>query len=178
LGDGVLREASGAVSGVVGVIARARIRAPGGCASDAVDERTGVAIDDDSAGDDGVAAAATPRPNGARWTRGCGGCGCGVGASSFSDFSAFSDFAVGKGGLPREMNMRASSGRVGALVVAMDVIGLMGFGAAVGCALALGVCAGPLVRSALDASAQIDATAVTRPPRPPRADLTLYFISI
>ena len=29
----------------------------------------------------------------------------------------------------------------------------------------------------LDASAHIEATAVTRPPRPPRADLTLYFIS-
>ena len=41
-------------------------------------------------------------------------------------------------------------------------------------ALALGL-GGTL--APLDASAHIEATAVTRPPRPPRTDLTLYFIS-
>lgn len=177
-----------ASGGISGVTARARVRAPGGCASDAVEERTGVAIDEDNAGEDGVAAAATPRPKSARCTRGCGGEGSSFSLSDFAGEVA----ALGKGGLPRLTNTRLSSSCVGILGVpgaTMDVIGLIGFGAGVpppaealgGCTLGLGlgvcVCVG-LASPALEASAHIDATAITRPPRPPRADLTSYFISI
>lgn len=162
----------------VGVGARARARAPGGCARDAVEERTGVAMEEESAGEDGVAAAATPSPKSARGTRG--------GGSSFSAFSALVGAAAGRGALPRLTKTRAFSSfeaRVGGLLATMDVIGLTGlatgFGVeaaalgGVGLPLAFVACAPP----ALDASAHMDATAVTRPPRPPRADLTLYFIS-
>ena len=41
----------------------------GGRARDAVEESTGIAIEEESAGEDGVAAAAAPRPNRARGGR-------------------------------------------------------------------------------------------------------------
>lgn len=105
----------------MGVSARVvRARASGGCARDAVDERTGVAMDEDSAGEDGVAAAATPSPKSARGTRAAKG-----GASSLSAFDGAA--AVGAVGLPRPTKTRPSSplaARAGCLGATMDVIGL------------------------------------------------------
>ena len=57
---------SGRRSNRTSACTRSSRAAPGGCAREGVDERTGVAIDDDSAGEDGVAAAATLRQNSAR----------------------------------------------------------------------------------------------------------------
>jgi len=188
---------------VVVVVAR------GGRASDAVDDSTGVAIEEESAGEEGVAAAAAPNPNSARGGR-----------ESFS----FSFSFVGADGGCLTMGLGVLAGTMGTgigdagMKSTMEVIGLIGTlleAAAAGVAAAL-VCAalGPLAAAgrdgfaclcigvgvgdnvgvtapepepalalvlesaALAASAQIAATLVTRPPRPPRADLKSYFTSI
>ena len=173
----------------------------GGRARDAVDDNTGVAIEEESAGEEGVAAAAAPNPNRAR-----------MGRESFS--LAGTDggcLSTGRGVLARTGIGDARTGS------AMDVIGFIGIllevAAALVCAAlgeplatagraalaclgngagdgvnvgvaapepepALALALAPALESAdLEASAHIAATAVTRPPRPPRADLTSYFTS-
>jgi len=168
----------------------------GGRASDAVDDSTGVAIEEESAGEEGVAAAATPSPNPNRVRGGR--------ETSFSFSFSFAGTCLTRAGI--------GDARMGST---MDVIGLIGtllgdpvaaVGVPLGCTAlellaaggrdafaCLGTCVGASVgvatgepepalalalkSAALEASAHIAATAVTRPPRPPRADLTPYFIS-
>ena len=175
----------------------------GGRARDAVDDNTGVAIEEESAGEEGVAAAAAPNPNRAR-----------MGRESFSLAGADGGcLATGRGVLAGT-GIGDSDARTGST---MDVIGFIGIlleaAAALVCAAlgeplatagraalaclgngagdgvnvgvaapepepALALALAPALESAdLEASAHIAATAVTRPPRPPRADLTSYFTS-
>lgn len=165
----------------------------GGRASDAVDDSTGVAIEEETAGEEGVAAAAAPNPNPNRARGGR--------ETSFSFSFSLAELDGGRLTGAGIGDMRAGS--------TIDVIGLIGtllgtpataIAAALDC-MALGplaaasceafACLGvgvavleaePALAPALEtavsvASAHIAATAVTRPPRPPRADLTLYFTS-
>jgi len=171
----------------------------GGRASDAVDDSTGVAIEEETAGEEGVAAAAAPNPNPNRARGGR--------ETSFSFSFSFAEPDSGCLTGTRIGDTHAGS--------TIDVIGLIGTllgtpAAAVAAALdcmtlgplaaagreafaCLGVGVGasvgvavleqePALAPALEtvvsaASAHIAATAVTRPPRPPRADLTSYFTS-
>ncbi|KAH9015202.1 hypothetical protein EDB85DRAFT_2027156, partial [Lactarius pseudohatsudake] len=168
---------------LVGTLARAR--APGGWERDAVEERTGVATDEESAGEEGVATAATPGPDSAQGT-----CAAAGGASSFSAFAGTG--AAGAAGLPRPTRTRPWSSLAACTSGAtMDAIGLTDlttslsplWATALACEalpvalIACAACVGALAPLALVASAQINATAVTRPPRLPRADSTSYFIS-
>ncbi|KAH9016625.1 hypothetical protein EDB85DRAFT_2019133, partial [Lactarius pseudohatsudake] len=152
---------------LVGTLARAR--APGGWERDAVEKNTGVAMNEESAGEEGVAAAATPDPD-----------------SDASSFSAFAGTgAAGAAGLPRPTRTRPSSSLAARTSGAtMDAIGLTDLVCcrlrALACAafpVALVACAACVGAPVLVAFAQIDATVVTRPPLPPRADSTSYFIS-
>jgi hypothetical protein len=184
----------------------------GGRASDAVEESTGVAMEEESAGEDGVAAAAAPNPNLARGGRSaslsfvtgaaadcccCCCCCCCLGRGVL----------VGPGGTARILGPVSAS--------TIDVIGFTGAGAqgrrlfwadntlvCTGLALlplcfklagmmaCLGLGVGvvapeadaeaePAPESAdlAAASVHMAVTAVTRPPRPPRADLTSYLTS-
>jgi hypothetical protein len=146
-------------------------------------------MEEDRAGEDGVAAAAEPSPNRARRRRG----------ESFSFTMAdapsarlSSSFAAGGICLGRGALAGTGAARTGSTI---DVIGLIGVGVDVGVlatvvlirtALPLvgssglarvGVGTGAPALPALAASAHMEATAVTCPPRPPRADLTPYFTS-
>jgi hypothetical protein len=169
----------------------------GGRASDAVDDSTGVAIEEETAGEEGVAAAAAPNPNPNRARGGR--------ETSFSfSFAGLDDGCL--------TGARIGDTRAGST---MDVIGLIGtllgapvtavataldcmtlgplaaagrevfgrLGVGVGASVGVTVletepALAPALETAVSAtSAHIAATAVTRPPRPPRADLKSYFTS-
>jgi hypothetical protein len=180
----------------------------GGRASDAVDDNTGVAIEEESAGEEGVAAAAAPNPNKVRGGR----------ETSFSFSLAGADdggcLTMGRGVLARtgmgDRGTRPTMDVIGfidtlfeatavaaALVCAalgepLPAAGRDGFACldiGVGDGVSVGVAApepepalAPALAPALESTdlaafAHIAATDVTRPPRPPRADLTSYFTS-
>jgi hypothetical protein len=176
------------IAGSVAVVVIVVVGVIGGRASDAVDDSTGVAIEEETAGEEGVAAAAAPNPNPNRARGGR--------ETSFS-FSLNGGCLTGAGiGDTRAGPTIDVIGLIGTLLgtpatavaAALDCIAL-GPLAAAGCevfaCLGVGVAvleAEPALAPALEtavsaASAHIAATAVTRPPRPPRADLTLYFPS-
>jgi len=166
-------------------------------ASDAVDDNTGVAIEEETAGEEGVAAAAAPNPNPNRARGGR--------ETSFSFSFSFAGLdgrcLTGAGvGDTRAGSTIDVIGLIGALLgtpttavaATLDCMALgplaaagreaftcFGVGASVGVAV---LEQEPALAPALEtvvsaASAHIAATAITRPPRPPRADLTSYFTS-
>jgi len=164
----------------------------GGRASDAVDDSTGVAIEEETAGEEGVAAAAAPNPNPKRAR--------GARETSFSFSFSFAE--LGGIGDTRAGPTIDVIGLIGTLLgtpatavaAALDCTTLgplatggreaficlgVGVGASVGVAvLEQEPALAPALETAVPAaSAHIAATAVTRPPRPPRADLTSYFTS-
>ena len=171
----------------------------GGRASDAVDDSTGVAIEEETAGEEGVAAAAAPNPNPNRARGGR--------ETSFSFSFSFAELdggcLTGAGiGDTRARPTIDVIGLVGTLLgmpaaavaVALDCMALrplaavgrdafaclgVGVGASVGVVvLEQEPALAPALETAVSAtSVHIAATAVTRPPRPPRADLTSYFAS-
>lgn len=182
------------IAGWVLVVVIVVVVVVGGRASDAVDDSTGVAIEEETAGEEGVAAAAAPNPNPNRARGGretsfsfslsfaelYGGClnGAGIGdtrAGSTIDVIGFIGSLLGTPAtaVAATLGPLAAGGRE-----AFACLGV-GVGASVGVVV---LEAEPALAPALEtevsaASAHIAATAVTRPPRPPRADLTSYFTS-
>jgi hypothetical protein len=187
------------IAGWVVVVVILVVVVMGARASDAVDDSTGVAIEEETAGEEGVAAAAAPNPNPNRARGGR--------ETSFSFSFSFAELdggcLTGAGiGDTRAESMIVVIGLIGTLLgtpasavaAALNCMALgplaaagreafaclgVGVGASVGVAV---LEAEPALAPALEtavsvASAHIAATVVTRPPRPPRADLTSYFTS-